>query len=400
MAFQTALPVAETQIGIALETTRGTAVPPSFWLPVMGPKYKPDVKYLPDQTLQGSMVDIYDEIPSLRVDTHGWDSYPYLDTFPVLVRAALGSSDTLVAAPTNTTLASAATAGSTTISATATVAAGSWIVIDQGASVGGQIVQETHQVTAVSGAGPYTLTLDFPTVFAHASGATLTGLTAHKFSLLNNDDTGGNQPPSCTITDYAGDAWRQLAAAQLDGLNVQGTADSLPKYTTNWFADLATTPSAPTVSFSSAEAPVGWNSILAIGGTQIPYVVSWEFDFKRNVKPIPAITGTMNYYQLFAGVLSATAKLTVLQDANSTWLTAYQTGATETIDFTLCDVKSGFALHLHSSKAKFITGDLDRSKEWVEVPLELQLIPTASDALAGGVSPVVATIANNQTTTY
>lgn len=400
MTFQTALPVAETQLGVAIETVRGTGVAPAYWLPVMSPKYKPDVKYLPDQTLQGSMVSVYDEIPSLRMDTHAWDSYPYMDTFPVLLRALLGSTDTVVAAPTNTTLASAATAGATTISTTATVAANSWIVLDQGASSGGQLIQESHQVVSVTGTGPYTVTLDFPLVFAHASGATVTGLTGHKFSLLNNSDSTGNQPPSVSITDFAGDAWRQLTGAQLDTLNLSGTADSLPKYSCSWMSYVANTPTTPSASFSTAEAPVGWNSVFAIGGTQIPYVLSWEFDFKRNVKPVPGITGTMNYYQLFAGPLDATAKITVLQDSAATWLTAYQTGATETIDFTLADVKSGFTFHLHSSKAKFTTGEIDRSKEWVEVPLELTLIPTATDALAGGVSPCVVTAANNITATY
>jgi hypothetical protein len=49
---------------------------------------------------------------------------------------------------------------------------------------------------------------------------------------------------------------------------------------------------------------------------------------------------------------------------------------------------------------KFATGDLDRSKEWVEVPLEFDPIPSSEDALAGGVSPIVCTVANATTTEY
>jgi hypothetical protein len=90
----------------------------------------------------------------------------------------------------------------------------------------------------------------------------------------------------------------------------------------------------------------------------------------------------------------------VLDDPKATWLTAFQEGASESIDLTLSDVASGFAVNLHSSSAKFITGDLDRSKEYVEVPLELQLIPSATDALAGGVSPIIATVANAHTAVY
>ena len=395
MPFQTALPVAETEVGIAIESTRGTYVAPAFWLPVMGPKYKPDVTYMPDQTLQGSMVSIYDEVPGLRVDTHGWDSYPYMDTFPVLIRALLGSADTLTAAPSNTTLAASAAVGATTISTTATIATNSWIVIDSGVGV-----METHRTTNVSGTGPFTVTLDYPLYFAHNNGASVTGLTRHQFSLLNNAQASGNQPPSVSIVDYAGDAWRALTAAQLDQIMLQGSADTLPKYTCNWFSHLSITPSTPTPSFSSVEAPPGWTSTLALGGTLVPYVMSWEFDFKRNVKPIPAITGTLNYYQLFAGVLDATAKITVLQDSSSTWLSAYQNGATDSVDFTLYDVKSGYAMRIHSTLAKFITGQIDRSKEWVEIPLELQLLPSSTDALAGGVSPVMIEFGNALTAQY
>jgi hypothetical protein len=405
MPFQSALPVAETEIGIAIEATRGTPVAPAYWLPVMAPKYKPDLKLLPDETLQGSMVQIYDEVPSLRNDGHGWDSYPYLDTFGVLLRALLGSTDTLTAAPANTTLSSGAAAGATTITTAATIAANSWIVIDTGVGV-----QETHLTTAVSGTGPFTVTLAYPLAFAHLSAATVTGLTKHQFSLLNNSPSSGNQPPSCTLTDFAGETnWRQLAAAQLDSLNLSGTAESLPKYTCNWFSQPATTPSAPTPSFSSAQAPPGWTVTLAVGGTQIAgggpggasgVLVDWEYDLKRNVKPIPAITGTQQYFQLFAGVIVPTAKITVLDDSSATWLTAFQNGTLESLDFTLADVKSGWALNLHSTKAKFTSGAVDRSKEWVEVPLEIQLLPSSTDALAGGVSPLLATVANAQTTQY
>jgi hypothetical protein len=406
MTFQSALPVAESQLGIALETTRGTPVAPDYWLPVMAPKYAPDIKYLPDQTLQGSMVDIYDQIPSLRMDTHGWDSYPYLDTLPVYIRACLGSEDHLTAAGGSTTLSAPATAGATTITTAGDLVAGSYYVIDQG-TVG---LQETVKVLSIV---TTTATLEFPLVFAHASSAAVAGLVSHTFSLLNNSNATGNQPPSCTLTDYAGETnWRQLAGAQLDGFNMSGSADALPKLTVNWMAYLATTPEAPSASYSEAEAPPGWTATLSFNGVQVAgggvggattgMLMDWAWDLKRNVKPIPAITGTQNYFQFFAGPLTASGKVTVIDDPSATWLTAYEDGDTETIDFTLTDVKSGYAVNYHSTRSKFITGSLDRSSndEWVKVPLDLTLIPSATDALDGGVSPVVITVANSQTASY
>jgi hypothetical protein len=394
MTYFSALPVAETQVGVGIETTVGLAVAPSYWIPVMGPKYAPNRQLLPDTTLQGSMVPIYDEIPGLRYDGHGWDSFPYLDSLGVFLRGILGSADTKTTAPGSTTLSAPAVAGATTITTTASIAAKSWIAIDTGA---GAI--ETHYTTAVTGS--YTVTLAYPLIYGHASGVTVTGLTQHQFSLLNNSPSTGNQPPSVTIVDYEGATnWRELTAAQLDSITLTGTADSLPKITTNYFANTSVQPTTPVPAFTAVEAPPGWTVVLAIGGTQITYVTSWQYDLKRNVKPIAAVTGTQSYYQFFADVLDATASFTVLEDPNSTWLNAYENGTPETVDFTLYDVKNGYALNLHTTNAKFTKGSLDRSKQWVEVPLEMQLLPTTTDALAGGVSPIVATLANAVTGTY
>jgi adenosine/AMP kinase len=466
MTYFSAIPVPETEVGIALEVTRGTPVAPAFWLPVMGPKYKPDLQLLPDNTLRGSMVTLYDEVPGLRYDSHGWDSYPYLDTLPVFIRALLGSPDTVTAVEPLTTLVAVALAAAKKVISVAEVKEGLVIVLDAGtateetrtvtkttkikageyelevtaltyehaigatvtttteliaeAVAGASIVetlnavaegtyivigvvagkQETALVTKVTETAPFEfeLALAYPLAFTHADKAIVRGLTSHAFSLLNNSPSTGNQPPSCTLTDYAGETdWRELAAAQLDSINITGAADALPKATYAWFANKSVTPSAPEPSYSTAEAPPGWTVQASIGGTQVGYLVNWEFDLKRNVKNIPAITGSQNYYQHFAGPLEVTGKLTVLEDPSATWLTAFENGEQVSIDVTLSDVESGFALNLHTSKSKFTSGDLDRSKEYVEVPLAFQTIPSAADALAGGVSPIKATVANAYT---
>ncbi len=467
MTFFSAIPVPETQVGIALETERGTPVEPAFWTPIMGPKYKPDLKLLPDEGLRGSMVHLYDEIPGLRFDSYGWDAYPYLDTFPVFLRALLGSKDNLtpVAVSATNEVVVEAKAGDKKVLVKEEIAEGTVFVLDEGTAteetcVAGKPKKEkvgeweipvtalkfTHLVKGTItlpfselgaeakagakeiatvekyvkgdylvigvGAGQETVlvteekagkvVLAYPLAFTHANKAPILSLTVHQFSLLNNEPAEGNQPVSCTITDYAGETnWRQLAAAQLDSITLSGAADALPKAVLNWFANAAAPPAgAPEATYSTAEAPPGWTVQASIGGTQIGYLVNWEFALKRGVKNIPAITGTQAYYQHFAGALDITSKIVVLEDPAATWLTAYENGEQVSIDLTLSDVESGFALNLHSSRAKFVSGDLDRSKEWVEVPLEIQTIPSEADALAGGVSPIIVTVANANTKAY
>jgi hypothetical protein len=70
-----------------------------------------------------------------------------------------------------TTLSSAASIGATTISTVATYAVGQQLVIDSGAN------GEARTVSAVSGSGPYTLTVP-ALVYNHSSGATVTPFTS------------------------------------------------------------------------------------------------------------------------------------------------------------------------------------------------------------------------------
>ena len=294
MSFFSAIPVPETTIGVALEAVRGMPEEPTNWVPIMGPKYKPDLQLLPDAGLRGSMVTLYDEVPGLRFDGHSWDSYPYLDSFPIFLRALLGSKDTLTPITPLTTLVAEVkvadkkiltvaalvegttvvldeglvteesvvvgkvtklkvgeweavvptiakkheaagtvtgpselvalvAAGASAIKTTNAFAAGSYLVVGTGAGT-----QETVLVTKTTEvkAGEWTLALAYPLAFGHPAKAVVTGLTSHAFSLLNNEPAEGNQPPSCTLTDFAGETnWRQLAAAQLDTITLSGAAD-------------------------------------------------------------------------------------------------------------------------------------------------------------------------------
>lgn len=400
---------AETIILLAKETTRGTApTAPTSIFPTKAPKYKPNRVYFQQDVLEGSMVKTYGVTPGQRYDGHGWDSYIWLDSFPNLLVAELGSPDTMTAAPTATTLSVAATAGATSISTAASIAAGSWITLG---TVGHGDV-ETHQTGTPTGTGPYTIPLDTALNYNHASGAAVTGLTSHQFSLLNNVGQ-GNQPPSFSIWDFAGgdapgNGWRLLTAAQLDELTIKGAADALVDYTCTWFANPAVAPAtAPSGLVTDAATPVpSWTTSLVItpaGGTATQYtdVEDFQINFKRDVKPIPALTGTEEYFMYFAGPIDTTGNsFTVIEQANAPELTLYENGVNCAMTFTMYDVVNGYALQIQSSSAQFVTGELDRSKDYVEAKLTCDFLPTATDATAGGVSPVLVTVANSVATAY
>lgn len=387
----TAYSTSQTTLGLGLETTRGTAATTVSWMPVKSPKYKPNLTLITDNTLQGSMVETYGMTPGLRFDSHGWDAFPQLDTFPLLLKAVLGSPDTLTTAPTSTTLSAPATAGATTVTTTAAVTAHSFITIGSGET------GETHYVSSVA---TNTATLETPIRFAQPSGATVTGLTGHTFSLLNNAGA-GNQPPSCTIQDYDGQQWRQITAAQLSKLTLKGNATGLVDYTVEFMGDSATIMGTPPVpSFTTTQPTPGWTTQLLLGGNPINYLVDWEIDFDRKVGNIPAFTGTQNYYLHYAGPIAPTGKFTFVEQSGAPQLTQYLSGVSQPVTLSVQDVSSGFQLRVHFSSAVYTTGEVDRSKAYAEVPLDVTPTPTAADATAGGVSPVTVSVGNSTITAY
>ena len=403
-----AYPVASTQMGLALEATRGTATDPTAWVPIKAPKYKPNLMLIPDETLQGSMVQVYDLVTGIRYDGHGWDAPPYLDTFPNFLLAEFGYEGAFTPATLTTTVAADAAAGDTTIDVTSAtgLATGSWITFGQSTYPANL---ESHQVTIVAGT---TLTLAEPLIYAQLTGSVAVQLQVHQYSLLNSATSLGNQPPSCTLTDFDGEEWRQITAAQLDQLTIKGNGTSLVDYTCTWMGNPAAaesvnpgdfSPGYPwTSSYTGVQTAAPWTFYSVIGGTYKPTITDWEFDFKRNVKPIPALTGQQQYFTYFANVQGASGKFTFVEQANSPELNNFLDAIRQSFDFTLFDQKTGSLLNIHASNGQFKTGEIDRSKEYVTVPVEFELLPSAADSLAGagGVSPCVITVANAVNTAY
>lgn len=84
--------------GINKEATRGTAPAWSngaaLWLPINpNPSLEPNLAWQTDDSLRGSPVDDYDEIPLVRHDEYNIKGYTFADTFPGLLLGMLGGPD-------------------------------------------------------------------------------------------------------------------------------------------------------------------------------------------------------------------------------------------------------------------------------------------------------------------
>lgn len=85
---------ARSILGIAKETTFGTAVAPTAFMPVTPPTPKDNLTLLVDKGLRGSMVDEYDEISGPLSSTFDFGGDVFADTVPWMLTGVLGDLTT------------------------------------------------------------------------------------------------------------------------------------------------------------------------------------------------------------------------------------------------------------------------------------------------------------------
>lgn len=165
-----------------------------------------------------------------------------------------------------TTLSSGSAANATTISvASSTGFATSQIIQIDVNGTGPATTAECRKITNISGAGPYTLTLDQPLVYAHLSAAAVKGVTAPYIHTISQQNT----LQSLTIEKNIGGTTRQslqYAGCKVNKLDVKAPVGNEPVAVT---ADIMAqsvavldTPSTPSITaenpFVFAEAAVSF----------------------------------------------------------------------------------------------------------------------------------------------
>lgn len=86
---------ANSYFGLAPETTYGTPVAIGTFTPVDSPKVVTELTWLDDSAFRGSPVEHYDQVPGVIKGMYDAKVYLYADVYPNLIRAALGSTDSV-----------------------------------------------------------------------------------------------------------------------------------------------------------------------------------------------------------------------------------------------------------------------------------------------------------------
>ena len=300
---------ARSYLGIAKETTKGTPVAPTDFIPVTSSKMKPaDVigELLADNMAQGSLVKDYAYVQGRSNSTYDFGGPVYPDTIGYVLGGILGS---------------VATTGST---------------------------------------APYT----------------------HTISLKNATATGADaQPTAFTLTDFYAANVRAYPGIQFSDFSMKFTADGLLDYDAKGTGWLSSTASTPTPTFSIVLPTPVWLATVSVGGSTISNVVDGEITMARPVTPIFGLANTRDPYQVFLGALETKGKVKFVME-NDTELTRFLTNTQPALTFNWSQGTGASAtqIHLSTTKGAYIASMIDRSKDFVEIEIDLNAQGNTTDA--------------------
>jgi Phage tail tube protein len=231
-------------------------------------------------------------------------------------------------------------------------------------------------------------------VFADTFGYVLGGLLGdvttsggsapytHTISIKNATATGADaQPTSFTLTDFYAANVRAYAGIQVHDMSLKFTSDGLLDYdakATGWASATASTPSP---SFSTVLPTPTWIATVSIGGTTITNSVEGNIDLVRPVTPIFGISNTKNPYQVFLGALETKGKIRFVMEAD-TELTRFLTNTQPaiTINWSQGTGATATQVQFTVTKGAYIAAMIDRSKDFVEIEVDINAIANTTDA--------------------
>lgn len=390
-------------VGLAVETSQGTAVTPVVTMPV--DKFDPEDKHvwLDDKALRGAMTEPFNRVSGPADSEFSLSGPGYFDTLGYLLSNMFGDivySGTYTGSGT-TTMSAPSIAGATTISTAASISMTTVIQIDTGTS------SEVRTVSSVSGVGPYTLTLNSALTYAHNSAVVVKPITTPYTSAFAVLNSGAAQPSSMTITDWQGPTAstqaRTYPGACLSELTIKGAADSstveIDAKGLAWPSAAAVSTPTPVLTGSLPQA--AWRGQIGIngtvGGAQVLTVTDFELNLKRDLEVIWTAQNSANPYFIQRGRLTASGKHNVVANDESS-LTYLNSNTQPQMQIIVSNGLSGanlLSLQIDILKAAYTTSKIDRGKAAVGYSVEWDAIAnTTNVGGSGGFGPVVVTLQN------
>lgn len=401
-------PVVDRYVGLAKETSAGTAVQPTFTHPMTTFKYTDKITPLKDEAWRGSMAELYNLIKGVRIDDISMGGPLFADGIGYWLMNICGDYSVAMSNPGTTTTVLAASAGTTAISLISGTLATStpYLYYLTGSSGFAEVVT----ASAGSGTGPYTLTRGL--YYAHGSGATIAASSAsslytHTFSLLNTGTGPGGynnaQPPTYTITDWSGlpatSGARAMAYTCLSELSISGSATGLVEWDAKASAVASVIPGTkPSITVSSEVPYASWLTTVTIGGTPVNTNAEYKLTLSRKVEPKFTNMNQEDPYAIPRGGFAAGLSYSFDPVQDETQLLEYLNWSQPTLSIAASNQGAGTAARsvtINVQVDAFDTGELDDSKETFGYQMTSQCVANTTNAgVSGGYSPVSIAVQN------
>lgn len=374
-------PTYRTQVALGTETTPGTAVAPTHWIPCSAPKPKDNLKYYEDKALRGLAAETYAEYALSGASEFDLDGPFYPDQPGALLYGLLGG-DARTTAPTpvttNLVMAAAGVSAITFSAAPSGFTTGMAILIDAlGANAEGNII--------ISGGGTTSWTLLSPTRFAHAAGVSVSGNTVHALSMANT-------PKTFTTYDFYAANQRYYPYGTVSEFSIKWSAETEATYTGKLVGLLSQSTSVQTAAYVQNVPPfIGWQSGVAFNGVAKVNLSDLALNFKRKVSGVYAAANTQSPIQIVATTMTVDGTATFIM-YDDTEFNYFRNGVVQPLTFGLFGPAVGTAGTLGASgflftatEPTFTAGTIDRSKDWDTVQVSFACTYNTTDAGPGQV---------------
>lgn len=378
-------------LGMAKESTIGTYLAPTVFVPFTKADYEDVYTEIKDESIRANDSVLQGMYQGPAEADWGIDLMAYPDVVGHFLRGVIGP-DT-VTAGVSTTVQANSIVGATTLSSTASIPALSYINIGTGAT------QEYAYVTAVSGVGPYNLTVttvvgqSVGLAKAHTAADPLVSQTAHTFK---QSPTAAKATYSLTVYDTStGTPTLGYVGAAFSDVNLKIDPKGAVSLTTKLKAIPGVSQSTPTPTYTALPPVLGWQWVMTNAGGASTRGLTLDLNIKRTVEAIHSSNGLQAPREIFQGALdvSGTYKAIFENLTDLNLFTNYtQTPATATL--LQPAVFGGASLAVTLSQSGWFKGKRDVSSAFVQANFSLAGIYNATDA--GSVSAVLKNFTTTQ----
>lgn len=381
-------------LGIAKETVAGTYVAPTVYIPFTKADFEDVYTELKDESYRANDTMLQGMYQGVVHATWDITLHAYPDLLGHFLRGIIGP-DTVTAGVSTTVATGGSSIGATTLPSTASIAALTYISVGTGAT------QEYAYVTAVSGAGPYSLTVT--TVVGQTVGLTKAHIATEPIVAQSSHVFQQSSNPATKVT-YSLTVYDTTQTVSYSGAAVSDLAIKIdPKATVTADVKFMTFPQVvqtlPTPTFTALPPLLGWEWNMTNAGGSSTRGLTFDMAIKRAVEAVHASDGIQAPREIFQGALESDGTYKAIFE-NQTDLNLYlnytQSPTTALLQQPASGTDgSGASLALTMSKSGWYKGKRDLASNYVQADFSLSGIYNATDSGA-----VQATLKNFQSTAY